>query len=67
MRLFIANISHKLDETDIKRLFATFGQVAAIMLATDPETGRRKGFGFVDMPVEVQALKAIQSLNGLEL
>jgi hypothetical protein len=51
MKIFIANLPHKMDETELKTMLTQFGQVASVKLVTDKETGKRKGFGFVEMPV----------------
>ena len=67
MKIFIANVPHKLEETDLKTLLTQFGQVASVKLVTDKETGKRKGFGFVEMPVMDQAKAAIAALNEKEL
>jgi RNA recognition motif-containing protein len=48
-------------------LLTQFGQVASVKLVTDAETGKRKGFGFVEMPVKEQAKAAITALNGKEV
>ncbi|WP_374949727.1 RNA recognition motif domain-containing protein [Mucilaginibacter sp.] len=63
MKLFIANVASNLTDVELKQMFTQFGQVASIKLITDPETGKRKGFGFIKMPVHDQALRAIAGLN----
>lgn len=67
MKLFIANIPHQLTEPELNQLITQYGQVTLLKLATDPQTGKRKGFGFVEMRDRGQAQKAIDSLNDLEL
>ena len=67
MKIFIANLPHKLEEAELKRLLTQFGQVASVKLVTDVETGKRKGFGFVEMPNDAEGDKAIGSLNGHEV
>jgi RNA recognition motif-containing protein len=67
MKIFIANVPHKLEEAELKTLLTQFGQVASVKLVTDAETGKRKGFGFVEMPVRDQASAAIAALNGKEV
>jgi RNA recognition motif-containing protein len=67
MELFIANLPHKLEEAELKKMLTQFGQVASVKLPVDPEKGTRKGFGFVEMPVKEQALAAISALNGKEI
>src|ERR1700761_4658639 len=67
MKIFIANVPHKLDETELKTMLTQFGQVASVKLLTDQETGKRKGFGFIEMPVNDQAKTGIAALNGKEV
>jgi RNA recognition motif-containing protein len=67
MKLFIANLPHKLEETELKKMLTQFGQVASVKLVTDADTGKRKGFGFVEMPVYDQAKAAIAGLNEKEI
>ena len=67
MRIFIANLPHKLEESELKKMLTQFGQVASVKLVTDAETGKRKGFGFVEMPVSEQAKAAITALNEQEI
>ena len=64
MKIFIANVPHKLEEAELKTMLTQFGQVASVKLLTDKETGKRKGFGFIEMPVKEQATTAINALNG---
>jgi RNA recognition motif-containing protein len=64
MKIFIANIPNKLEEAELKQMLTQYGQVASVKLVTDKEKGKRKGFGFVEMPVGDQALIAIDGLNG---
>jgi RNA recognition motif-containing protein len=67
MKIFIANLPHKLEESELKKMLTQFGQVASVKLATDAETGKRKGFGFIEMPVKEQAKAAIAALNEKEV
>jgi len=67
MKIFIANLPHKLEEAELKTMLTQFGQVASVKLITDLETGKRKGFGFVEMPVRDQAKAAITALNEKEV
>lgn len=67
MKIFIANLPHKLEEPELKKMLTQFGQVASVKLVTDVETGKRKGFGFVEMPVLDQAKSAITALNEKEV
>ena len=67
MKIFIANVPHKLEETELKTMLTQFGQVASVKLLTDKETGKRKGFGFIEMPVREQAQSAIAALHEKEV
>ena len=67
MNLYVGNLSYNTRESDIQAAFAAFGQVAEVRLVMDRETGRSKGFGFVEMPNDQQAKAAIQGLNGTDL
>ena len=67
MKIFVANLPHKLEEKELKTMLTQFGQVASVKLVTDKETGKRKGFGFVEMPVREQAQSAIAALHEKEV
>ena len=67
MKIFIANVPHKMEEPELKQLLTQFGQVASIKLMTDKETGKRTGWGFIEMPVRDQAKAAIAALDGKEV
>ena len=63
--IYVGNITYSATERDIEELFSQFGEVASVKLINDRETGRPKGFGFVEMNAEA-ANKAIESLDGKE-
>jgi cold-inducible RNA-binding protein len=65
--LFVGNMSFQTTEADLTALFQPFGQVGRIHIATDRETGRARGFAFVEMPNDAEAAKAIAALDGKEL
>lgn len=67
MNIFIASLPFQLEEVDIKETFEDYGEVASVKLIVDRETGRKKGFGFVVMPNDEEAQKAIDELNGTEI
>jgi RNA recognition motif-containing protein len=67
MKIFIANVPHKMHEPELKTMLTQFGQVGSVKLVADAETGKRKGFGFVEMPVKEQAKAAIAALNEKEV
>jgi cold-inducible RNA-binding protein len=62
--LFVGNMSFQTTEGDLRALFEPFGQVARVHIATDRETGRSRGFAFVEMPNDAEAAKAIAGLEG---
>ena len=66
-KIYVGNLSYKVTEDDLKDLFAEFGTVTEINVITDRETGRPRGFAFVEMDSDDDATKAIDSLNGKEL
>ena len=63
MRLYVGNLSYSATEESLRTLFEEFGQVDSVNIITDRETGRSRGFGFVDMPDE-GADKAMKELDG---
>jgi len=66
-KLYIGNISFSVDDQSLTDLFAQFGQVESARIITDRETGRSKGFAFVEMSTDAEATTAIEKLNGYEL
>ena len=67
MNIYVGNLSWQLSEDDLNTKFAEFGSVDSAKIITDRETGRSKGFGFVEMPNQAEAEKALEELNGHEL
>ena len=65
--LYVGNLPHSTTETEVRDLFATHGAVEKITLVTDRDTGRSRGFGFVEMTNANEADKAIMALNGTDL
>ena len=65
--LFVGNMSFQTTEADLRALFEPFGQISRVHIATDRETGRARGFAFVEMPVDAEAAKAIAGLDGKEV
>lgn len=63
--IYIGNITYSASEKDIQQLFSQFGEVCSVRLINDKETGKPKGFGFVQMDSQ-SALNAIDALNGKE-
>lgn len=67
MNIFIGSLPFSLHEDELKEFFEEFGEVTSAKIITDKFTGRSKGFGFVEMPDEEAAKKAIEELNGAEV
>ena len=67
MRIFVANISFTTMEEELERLFEPYGSVDRAQIITDRDTGRSRGFAFVEMPDTTQAQAAIEGLNGTSL
>jgi RNA recognition motif-containing protein len=65
--LFVGNMSFQTTESDLTELFKPFGQVTRVHIAMDRETGRARGFAFVEMPNDDEAAKAIAGLDGKEV
>jgi len=67
VNIFIGNLAFGSTEDDLRQLFEQYGAVDTINIITDRDTGRSKGFGFVEMPDTAAAKSAMQGLNGKEL
>jgi cold-inducible RNA-binding protein len=67
MNIFVAGLPYDLDDAELEEIFEKFGTVTSAKVAMDKETGKSKGFGFVEMPVEAEAKDAIESLNDISL
>lgn len=65
--LFVGNMSFQTTEADLNELFKPFGQVTRVHLAMDRETGRARGFAFIEMPNDEEAAKAIAGLDGKQV
>ena len=63
-KIYVGNLSFQTTETDLRNMFGEFGQVESVQIITDRDTGRAKGFGFVQMADDAAAEKAIVQLNG---
>jgi RNA recognition motif-containing protein len=66
-KLFVGNLSFNLTDADLEQLFAQSGKVISVSIPTDRDTGRKRGFAFVEMDTEAEAEKAIDNLNGREV
>ena len=67
MNIFVGNLAFSATDQDLRQLFEPYGVVDKINVITDRDTGRSKGFGFVEMPDSAAATAALQGLNGKEL
>jgi len=65
-KLYVGNLSYSASSSDLERLFSPFGTVQSAQVIEDRETGRSKGFGFVEMGTDQEAQAAIQGLNEKE-
>ncbi len=67
MNLYVSNLPYTMTDEEFKGVFAAHGQVSEARIVKDRESGRSRGFGFVEMPVEAEALTAINSVNGQDV
>ena len=63
MNIYVGNIPYSMTEEELKNIFAQYGEVTGVRLVSDRETGRAKGFGFVEMADDAQANAAIEAVN----
>jgi cold-inducible RNA-binding protein len=66
-KLYVGNLSYDMSDSDLQTLFEQFGQVQSVQIIMDRDTGRSKGFGFVEMSSPQEAQAAIDGLNGKEV
>lgn len=66
MSIYVGNLSYDVTEQDLNTVFAEYGTVKSAKLPTDRETGRIRGFGFVEMGDDAEEAKAIEELEGAE-
>lgn len=67
MNMYVSNLSFHTTDEDLKELFSKFGAVSSAKVITDRETGRSRGFGFVDMDSDEESNNAITGLNNKEI
>jgi len=67
MKLYVGNLSYEAGEPELRELFGAYGTVDSVAVITDRETGRSKGFGFVEFGNDAEAQAAISGLNGKEV
>ncbi|MGZ4833103.1 MAG: RNA recognition motif domain-containing protein [Terriglobales bacterium] len=63
-KLYVGNLAFSATETELREMFAPFGAVESVSLVTDRDTGRSRGFGFVEMANDAEAATAITGLDG---
>ncbi len=63
-RIYVGNLSFSATEDDLRGLFSAYGEIESVKVVTDAQTGRARGFAFVEMATEEDAQRAITSLNG---
>jgi RNA recognition motif-containing protein len=67
MNLYVGNLSFKTTDASLREAFQAHGQIESARVVMDRDSGRSKGFGFVEMPNREEAMAAIKALNGVEL
>jgi cold-inducible RNA-binding protein len=67
MKIYVGNLPFSIDDAALEELFKTHGQVDSAKVITDRDTGRSRGFGFVEMEDDEEARKAIEAINGTEV
>jgi len=67
LKIFVGNLSHEVKEEELNALFSEHGSVSSVKIIRDISNKMSRGFGFVEMPRKVDAKKALNSLNELEL
>ncbi|MFC1670850.1 RNA recognition motif domain-containing protein [Spirochaetota bacterium] len=67
MNIYVGNLPYSISEGDLETLFSDFGSVAEAKIITDRDSGRSKGFGFVEMPEQSEGEEAIKELDGREV
>ena len=67
MNIYVGNLSYSLSEEELRDAFAAHGEVSSVKILSDRETGRSRGFGFVEMPNQSEGEAAVEQLNGKDL
>ncbi len=67
MNIYIGNLSYNVTDQDLQKLFEEYGKVERSNIISDRETGRSKGFGFIEMPEQSEGQKAIEELDGQDV
>ena len=66
MNIYVANISYRATEEKLKELFEEFGSVDSVRIILDKNTGKSRGFGFIEIPTDADGKKAVGTLNGVD-
>jgi RNA recognition motif-containing protein len=67
MNIYVGNLSPEVKEEDLNELFSQYGKVSSAKIIRDMFTQETRGFGFIEMPAQAEAMKAIETLNTFEL
>jgi RNA recognition motif-containing protein len=67
MNIYVGNLSYSMSEQELRDAFGAFGDVSSVKILMDRETGRSRGFGFVEMPNQSEGETAISNLNGKDV
>ena len=67
MNIYVGNLSYRMNDSELEGVFAEFGQVISCKIINDRETGRSKGFAFVEMETSISGKAAIEELDGKEV
>ncbi len=67
MNIYVGNLPYSTDRDELRAVFEQYGEVSSARVVTDRESGRSRGYGFVEMPNAEQAQAAIEALNGKEI
>lgn len=66
MNIYVGNLNYRIREADLQQVLEDYGTVSSVKVITDRDTGKSKGFGFVEMENDEEGAKAIAELNGAE-
>lgn len=67
LRIYVGNLAYETDEQELRQAFEIHGEVQEVSVVRDRDTGRSRGFGFVEMPTSEEAQAAISEINGKDL
>lgn len=67
MKIYVGNLPYAVNDADLEKMFSPFGSVTESKIITDRDTGRSKGFGFIEMPNQAEGEEAIKQLDGKEM